>query len=134
MENSRQYELPFGELVDKITILQLRETLLNNPNYAEDIRKLEEDIDLTMRQMGAVWTARTMRIMFLIAQLNTLIWLFKDKMEEGEEQYTTYLKLSHQVNGLKNALKNKLMESTGGTPASLRTNIKTDGLPYYVSI
>lgn len=135
MDDSRQYELPFGELVDKITILQLRETLLNSPKYAEEIKQLEHDIDLVLRQKGIVPTARMMRIIFLMGQLNTLIWLYKDKMlEDGGGRYGEYLKLSHQVNGLKNSLKNCLMESTGESSSALRTNIKTDGLEYYVSI
>jgi hypothetical protein len=79
MSKHRQYELPFGELVDKITILQLRETLLHSDRYADEIRQLEHDIDLVLKQKGIVLTARLTRIIFLIGQLNTLIWVYKDR-------------------------------------------------------
>lgn len=135
MDDKRQYELPLGELIDKLTILQLREMLLNTYKYAKEIQQLEHDIDLVMKKKNVVLTARTMRIIFLMGQLNTLIWMFKDKMEENDEQYAKYLKLAHQVNGLKNALKNKLMEETETVSSSLfRTNIKTDKLEYSISI
>jgi len=133
MDDKRQYKLPLGELIDKITILQLRETLLNSKKYEEDIRQLEHDIDLVMNEKNIVLNARMVRIIFIIAQLNTLIWTFKDKMgnDTNNEEYVKYLKLAHQVNGLKNALKNRLIAMECGTP---RTNINTDGLEYYVSI
>lgn len=135
MENERHYQLPFGELIDKLTILQLRETLLNSKQYAEDILRLEHDIDLVMNQKGFIPTARMLRIVFFMGQLNTLIWLYKDKMiEDGGKQYGEYLKLSHQINGMKNAVKNQLMVITGESSEVLRTNVKTDGLEYYVSM
>ena len=136
MESKRQYELPFAELIDKITITQLRETLLNTDKYAEEILQLEYDIDLVMKEKNIILTARMIRIIFLMGQLNTLIWTFKDKMGEDmkTEHYVKYLTLSHQVNGLKNSLKNRLMVETNCTDASLRTNIKTDNLEYYISL
>ena len=136
MTDQRQYELPLSELIDKLTILQLRETLLNSAVYADDIQRLEHDIDLVLRQKNIVLTARSVRIVFLMGQLNTLIWLYKDRMAEVGDggQYTRYLMLAHQVNGLKNALKNRLMDDVGDIPAAHRTNIKTDGLAYHVSI
>jgi hypothetical protein len=45
-----------------------------------------------------------------------------------------YLKLSHQVNGFKNVLKNRLLADTGEKSSALRTNTRTDGLDYHVSL
>lgn len=134
--SERQYKLPFGELIDKLTITQLRETLLNNHAYAKEINELEHDIDIVMDEKDIVLTARMVRIIFLMGQLNTLIWVFKDQMGENatEAEYVKFLKLAHQVNGLKNSLKNKLMQMVDRDPTALKTNVKTDGLNYYVSI
>jgi len=135
MENRREYELPLGELVERLTIVQLRELLLNSNKYEAEIKALEHDIDLIMREKDIVPNARIIRIIFLTAQLNTLIWLYKDKMNEAPENYAKYLKLSHQLNGLRNSLKNRLMTEVDATdPASLRTNINTDGLEFHISI
>lgn len=133
---NRKYELPLAELIDKITITQLRETLLNTDWYEEELRNLEHDIDLVMSEKNIVFNAKQIRIIFFIAQINTLIWGFKEKMgsAQNSDEYVKYLKLAHQVNGLKNALKNRLMAETDGTGASLKTNFTTDGLDYHVSI
>jgi hypothetical protein len=134
MDNSRQYELPLGELVERLTIAQLRELLLNSDKYEKEIAALEHDIDLIFRQKNVVPNARIIRIIFLTAQLNTLIWLYKDKMNEAPENYARYLKLSHQLNGLRNKMKNMLMEELDTSPGALRTNVDTYGLDFHVSM
>jgi hypothetical protein len=133
MDDKRQYELPLGELVERLTIAQLRELLLNSDKYESEIKALEHDIDLIIQQNDIVINARILRIVFLTAQLNTLIWVYKDKMMENEENYAKFLKLSHQLNGLRNTLKNLLMKETG-TEAFMRTNINTDNLEFHVSL
>jgi hypothetical protein len=130
MNNSnRQYKLPLAELIDKLTITQLRE--LHFPEkkdlYSNEIKELSHDVDLAMEEMQLQVNAHILRIVFLIGQLNTLIWTYKNNMELLPDHYANYLKLSHQVNGLKNQLKNMLSE-TG------KTNISTDGLNFFVSL
>lgn len=136
MNNKKQYELPFGELIDKFTITQLRETLLNSDKYAEELLQLEHDIDMVAHEKNIVLNARMIRLIFIMGQLNTLIWVFKDKMAEdtSEENYVKYLKLSHQVNGLKNTVKNKLMQCLGDSSAAIKTNTWIDTLKYRISI
>jgi len=128
-DNERKYKLPLSELIDKLTITQLRELLLekNKDFNAKEISELEHDINLILSAENIEIDARFLRIVFLMGQINTLIWMYKDVMELLPDQYDKYLKLAHQINGLKNQLKNMLSE-TG------RTNIKTDGLNISVSL
>jgi hypothetical protein len=50
-------------------------------------------------------------------------------MQEDEEAYDDKLRLAHQLNGVRNQLKNLLMEELGDTDKSaVRTNFNTDGL------
>jgi len=135
-DTPRQYVLPLGELIDKFTITQLRETLLNTDKYVEELRQMEHDIDVLLIENDVVLNARAVRLIFLMAQMNTLIWMFKDKMAEDtrEENYVKYLKLSHQVNGLKNILKNKLMNEIGDDISAQKTNTWIDTLEYKISV
>lgn len=134
MDDKRKYEPPLGELIERLTIVQLRELLLNSDKYESEISVLEHDIDLIFKQKNVVPGARIIRIIFLTAQLNTLIWLYKDKMNEAPENYAEYLKLSHQLNGLRNQMKNLLMQEVDSDPSKLRTNVNTDGLEFHVSL
>jgi hypothetical protein len=50
-------------------------------------------------------------------------------MQQEPEKYLDLLKLSHQLNGLRNQVKNMLMEEAGDHEKSARrTNFNTDGL------
>ena len=50
-------------------------------------------------------------------------------MQEDQERYDELLKLAHQINGVRNRLKNLLLEEFGDKEKSLlRSNFDTDGL------
>ena len=54
-----------------------------------------------------------MRIIVLISQINLHIWKNKDLMQENldnSEKYLSLLKLSHQLNGIRNRMKNYILE------------------------
>jgi predicted oxidoreductase (fatty acid repression mutant protein) len=127
--SERKYKLPLSELIDKLTITQLREMLLekNREFNTKELSELQADIDTIINESGININSRMLRIVILIGQLNTLIWVQKDLMELFPDQYDKYLRLAHQINGLKNQLKNMLSE-TG------KTNIKTDGLSFFISL
>ena len=61
--------------------------------------------------------------------MNVHIWNNKDKMKAEPEEYDEHLKLAHQLNGLRNQMKNLLLEESGERDkSSERTNFDTDGL------
>jgi hypothetical protein len=132
MNDIPQYKLSFAELIDKLTISQLRELLLNSTNYEKEISELEHDINLKLVYDGDI--ARDLRLVFLIAVLNALIWASKESMESKPEKYNEYLRDAHMWNGLKNQLKNILDERFEKNKTSKRTNIDTSGLDYHLSI
>lgn len=123
------YKLTMSELVDKLTISQLRELILNTTDYEEEIRQFEHDIDLKI----GIPVARDFRIIFLIAVTNALIWASKENMKREPEKYDEHLRVSHMWNGLKNQLKNMLDDKFEKSKAK-RTNIETDGLDYHLSL
>lgn len=138
MQNDRDYLLPFSELIEQMTVIQLREMLLNKDikTYANDIKNIEHDVDLIIKEKNIRLSARLLRLVFLMGQINTLIWIYKDKMQESEENYLPYLKLSHQVNGVRNVVKNQMLVLIGDADESfVKTNTGVDGLEnFHVSI
>ena len=61
--------------------------------------------------------------------MNVHIWYNKDKMKYDANRYDKHLKLAHQLNGLRNQMKNLLLEESGEVEKGLeRTNFDTDGL------
>lgn len=127
----RQYLPPLAELVDSLTIAQIKEVMIpeHKESLAQEMEKIAHDIDLIIEERGLKLSARLIRIIIAIAQMNLHIWHNKDKMQNDSEKYMDLLKLSHQLNGIRNQMKNILLEGAGDKEKSARrTNYNTDGL------
>jgi hypothetical protein len=117
-----------GELMDRLAIDQLKQ-LMRPADTAElerDIQDVLHDLNLHLRQGAVRLDARTLRLAVAVAQLNWHIWVSKDRMQA--EEHDAQLKLGHQLNGLRNQLKNALALSSGHSRADLKTNTGVDGL------
>ena len=130
--NNKRRILPkLAELIDLLTIYQIKETLLpkRHREYANYIENLIHDIDLLIRKKRLNLSAKLIRMIVILAQLNLHIWQQKDKMKNPSEDYEKSLKLAHQLNGLRNQIKNKLLEEFGDEVLSGKhTNVETDSL------
>jgi hypothetical protein len=127
----RQFLPPFAELIDRLTVDQIKEVLLpaQASACADEMTKIAHDIDMLIAQRDTKLSARLVRMIVIIAQMNLHIWYNKDRMNETPERYLELLKLAHQLNGLRNQVKNLLLEEAGDVEKSaLRTNFNTDGL------
>lgn len=128
----RKYLPTLADLIDALTINQLKEVKFHDKKlaYAEEIKRICHDIDIIIAEKNVKLNSRLIRIIIIIAQLNIYIWENKDKMQKvNEENYLKLLKFAHQLNGIRNSMKNKISEIVGDKDASKkRTNIDTDNL------
>ncbi len=130
-KNIRHFLPSFAELIDRLTVDQIKEVLLTNEtkDIPKEISAICKDIDIMINQNQIVLSARLIRIIIILAQLNVHIWSNKDRMKLDPESYDDHLKLAHQLNGLRNQMKNLLLEESGERDeSSERTNFDTDGL------
>ena len=132
MDNSGRYVNPsLSELVDRLTVDQIKEILLppEQESFGKEIEKIEQDLDNILSSSAFRLTSRSLRLVIALAQMNLHIWKTKERMTSDASCFNEHLKLSHQLNGLRNQLKNALLEESGvrkGTPA--KTNVGTDNL------
>lgn len=127
----REYLPTLADLIDALTISQIKEIKFSSKKraYTEEIKKICHDIDLIIGEKGVKLNAILIRIIIIIAQLNLHIWENKDKMQEQPENYLKLLKLAHQLNGIRNKMKNKILEEIGDKdPTKKRTNVEIDDL------
>lgn len=118
--------MTFAELVDKLAIDQIKETLLPEEQvqiYASEIKCTEHDINLIINQKGIELSAEFIRMLILLAQANLHIWFIKDQLINESDSYAKLLKFAQELNnGIRNHLKNVIMEETGeATPATKKT-------------
>lgn len=130
-QGCRLYKPTLADLIDRLTVDQIKEVLLpkSRESYAEEIKRLEHDIDAIIKAKGLEFSASLVRITIVLAQMNLHIWHCKDRMQEDSDHYSDWLKLAHQLNGIRNRMKNLLMKEAGdGQPSVQHTNVDTDGL------
>lgn len=128
----REYLPTLADLIDALTIDQIKEIKFHDKKlaYAEGIKKICHDIDLIIDEKNVKLNSKLIRIIITIAQLNLYIWENKDRMQKGnEENYLKLLKFAHQLNGIRNTFKNKILKEIGDKdPSKKRTNTETDDL------
>lgn len=129
--SAREFVPSFAELIDRLTVDQIKEVLIpaQAAACADEMAKISHDLDLLIQERDLKLSARLVRMIVVIAQMNVHIWHNKDRMQEDPAKYHELLKLAHQLNGLRNQVKNLLLEEAGDREKSAQhTNFNTDGL------
>ena len=127
----RQYLPSFAELIDRLSVDQIKEVLAPSGSgaIADEIKTLENDIDLIVGEQDVTVSARMLRKVIVLAQINLHIWHNKDQMQSDPDRYAELLTMAHQLNGIRNRIKNSLLDDSGdATSAARHTNTETDGL------
>ena len=138
--NERQFLPPLAELLDRLTVTQIKQALLGDKNndFANEMKKISHDMDVIISKENIQLDSRIIRIIVLISQMNLHIWKNKDLMQdnlENEEEYLKLLKLAHQLNGIRNRMKNQLLDIEGAIDESQKkSNFETDNLDWDIDL
>jgi len=133
-DGNRLFLPPLAELIDRLTVDQIKEVIFQEKTaIREEMKRIEHDLNAIIEEKNIKLDATLIRVIIALAQLNLHIWNNKDTMEAHHasepDRYMELLKLSHQLNGIRNRLKNHLLVLSGDKDgASLRSNFNTDGL------
>jgi len=108
----RKYEFTLTDLLDQMTIDQIKEVLLpaSAESYGRSLELLSSDVTALFEVRHAKLTGRILRLVVLLAQLNLECWRCKDCLDEKPEDYTATLRHAQDLNGLRNCIRNLLQE------------------------
>jgi len=121
----------FADLLDQLTIDQIKEVLKpeHSDSYVEEMGKIAHDLNILIEEKQIRLSARLVRTIIVLAQINLHIWHTKDIMTKDPNRFEECTKLAHQLNGIRNQVKNIFMEEAGlSEAAAKKTNIGTDNL------
>lgn len=115
MNTKRKYLPTLSELVDRLTITQLKEVFITDhkKEYSEEISDILHDIDLLLEDKDIVVDARAIRAIVVLAQMNLHIWHNETNYRKGIKEGNN-LELTHGLNGIRNTAKNRIQELSGG--------------------
>ena len=123
----RKYLPTLGELIDRLSIIQLKEVKIpqHKEEYAKEISDIVHDINEILKEKLSDKVAKEhqaqlslidgdfIRAIIVLSQMNTHIWYNEDKARSGENKGNDLL-LTHGLNGIRNTAKNKIQEWDGG--------------------
>ena len=114
--SERKYLPTLSELVDRLSITQLKEVFITDhkEEYAKEISDIVHDIQLFLDENKTEpITAETIRAIVVLSQMNLHIWHNESNYRKGIKDGNN-LELTHGLNGIRNTAKNKIQEVVGG--------------------
>ena len=111
----RKYLPTLGELIDRLSILQIKEIKIPNhkKEYQQEIKDIVHDINQILLDKDNIIDGEVIRAIVVLSQMNVHIWNNEDNARNGIDT-ENQLKLTHSVNGIRNTAKNKIQEKLGG--------------------
>ena len=118
MSEQRKYLPTLAELIDRLSIVQLKEVFIpeHKEEYAQEIKDIVHDISWllcqTTERNAPDITGEVVRAIVVLSQLNAHVWYNESAVRKGTGEGN--LALTHGLNGLRNVAKNKIQEIVGG--------------------
>jgi hypothetical protein len=111
----RKYLPTLSELVDRLSIVQLKEVFIPEfkNTYAQEIADITHDIQVLLDEQDGKVTAETIRAIVVLSQMNLHIWHNESNYRKGIKDGNN-LELTHGLNGIRNTSKNRIQEVVGG--------------------
>ena len=111
----RKYLPTLSELVDRLSIVQLKEVFIpeHKDEYAQEIADIIHDIQAHINENKSEITAETIRAIVVLSQMNLHIWHNESNYRKGIKDGNN-LELTQGLNGIRNVAKNKIQEVVGG--------------------
>jgi hypothetical protein len=112
---NRKYLPTLSELIDRLSIVQLKEVFISEhkAEYAKEILDILHDIQEHIDENNAEITAEVIRAVVVLSQMNLHIWHNETNYRKGIKDGNN-LELTHGLNGIRNTAKNKIQEVVGG--------------------
>lgn len=123
--SDRKYLPTFAELLDRMTICQLKAIFIpeNKDAYDKEISDIKHDIDQIISERDVNVSAEMIQAICVVMLSNRYIWENESKCRSGTDQDLSLLKLTHSINGVRNVAKNVISKELGE-----RVDLKTDCL------
>ena len=106
----RKYLPTLSELVDRLSIAQLKEVFIteHKEEYSKEIKEIVHDIELILSDEKIRLTGEDVRAIIVLSQMNLHIWHNETKYRAGEGDGN--LGLTHGLKGIRNTAKNIIQD------------------------
>lgn len=129
-KRTRLFQPSVGELIDRLCIDLLKQMKRPGPwpGLQDEVHRIGHDLGAMMHARNQKLDASSVRLVVALAQLNLHIWEAKDRMASSAAEFQAQMKLAHQLNGIRNQLKNALTVRLGSADAPMPSNTSREDL------
>ena len=122
---NRKYLPTFAELIDRMSICQLKAIFIpeNKEAYDQEIADIQHDLDQMIEEKNIKLRSEMLKATSIVMLTNRYIWENESKCRNGDSQDLELLKLTHSINGVRNLAKNVISRELGE-----RVDLKIDCL------
>ena len=122
---NRKYLPTFAELIDRMSICQLKAIFIpeNKEAYDQEIADIQHDLDQMIEEKNIKLSSEMLKATSIVMLTNRYIWENESKCRNGASQDLELLKLTHSINGVRNLAKNVISRELGE-----RVDLKIDCL------
>ena len=122
---NRKYLPTFAELIDRMSICQLKAIFIpeNKEAYDQEIADIQHDLDQMIEEKNIKLSSEMLKATSIVMLTNRYIWENESKCRNGNSQDLELLKLTHSINGVRNLAKNVISRELGE-----RVDLKIDCL------
>jgi len=115
VSEQRKYLPTLSELIDRLSIIQLKEVFIptHKEEYIQEIKDVVHDIQVCLDESDDKISADIIRAIVVLSQMNLHIWHNESNYRKGIKDGNN-LELTHGLNGIRNTAKNKIQEAIGG--------------------
>jgi len=121
--SNRRYLPTFADLVDRLSICQLKEIYIpeNKEAYRQEMDEINHDINLIIKEKSIELSAELIHAAQIVQLANRVIWENESKARQGGTEQDKLLKFTHSINGIRNNAKNSISVLIGE-----RVDLKVD--------
>ena len=122
---NRKYLPTFAELIDRMSICQLKAIFIpeNKEAYDQEIADIQHDLDQMIEEKNIKLSSEMLKATSIVMLTDRYIWENESKCRNGDSQDLELLKLTHSINGVRNLAKNVISRELGE-----RVDLKIDCL------
>lgn len=112
----RRYLPSLADLMDRLCIVQLKMIFISEYRIAFEAERddIEHDINMILRELNRPLGMREVRAISILMLANRFIWENECRARAGGTDQDKLLKLTHSINGIRNAAKNVISDFEGG--------------------
>lgn len=121
-----------SDLLDKLCVIQIKQIIKDSKykEFEKGISSIIKELNInSFKKKNIYFDAKIINLIIALSQINTFIWLKRDSIKKSNKDLNKNMKLSHQLNALRNLAKNKLADTLRNRKsANIKTNINKEDL------